>query len=141
MYRLEIMDKMIKAILSIECKHKKINNFNNGNHCPDCGNKIKISWITIRCQSCKAIRKVKIKNINEIVPLNKYCINCGSKKWFSICSDEINFSDRGYGIAIKEIIKEDNISDKSKTEVWVEKSEKLETKRYSNVIKSSKRFK
>jgi|GEM_PF-3270461 len=141
MYRLEIIDRMIKAILSNECNHTKINEFNTGSHCPDCGKIINISWITIRCQYCKKLRMAKISKDNRIIPQNKYCNSCASEKWFSIRSEKINFSERKYAIPVKEIIEEVDISGKSKTEVWVEQSDKSEIKRSSNVIKASKKFK
>lgn len=139
MYGLEIIDKVIKAVLSNECKHSHINQFNSGNHCPDCGNIVKISWFTIRCQQCKTLRMAKLVKPNEIKPLAKYCTGCGSEKWFSTHSDKLDFSERMYGISIKEAIVKEDASAQSKTDVWVEQG--TETKRFSNVIKASKRFK
>jgi hypothetical protein len=141
MYWLEIIDKMIEANLSNECKHIKVNRLNNGSHCPDCGKLIKISWIIVRCQSCKTLRMSKVKNHSEIVPLNRYCSNCGSTNWFSSRSDDLDNSERSYGIPVKEVMEGENIHNTSKTEIWVEQSEKSEIKHNSNVIKASKRFK
>jgi len=141
MNTLGIINKMIKAILSTECKHPHINQFNSGNHCPDCGQKINICWITIKCQQCKNLRMPKITADNKIVPLETYCTNCGSEKWFSNRTDKLNFSEYMYGIVLKEIVEEENRSVESTTAVWVEQTDKLETKPFNNVIKAYKRFK
>ncbi|MDD3014221.1 MAG: hypothetical protein PHC34_11010 [Candidatus Gastranaerophilales bacterium] len=141
MYAFEIIDKMINAILRNECKHPHINQFNSGNHCPDCGQKIKISWITIRCQQCKVLRMPKSNNYYEIVPLDKYCTNCGSERWFSNHSEKLDVSEYMYGISLKEVVEGENASVQSKTDVWVEQADKSGAKRFSNVIKASRKFK
>jgi len=141
MFVIEIIDKMIRELLHGECKHPHVNQFNSGNYCPDCGQKIQISYITIRCQQCKTLRMPKVTCQNEIIPLDKYCTNCNSEKWFSKRSEKINFSEHMYAMFLKEVVEEQNTPFQSKTDVWVEQADKSETKPYSNVIKASRRFK
>jgi hypothetical protein len=140
MCALRIINKMIKAILSSECRHPHINQFNSGNFCPDCGQKIKVNWITIKCQQCRSLRLLKLTNHNEIIPLDRYCTNCGSEKWFSTRTEKLNISEYMYGVLLKEVVEEENASVQSKTDVWVERADKLETKPFNNVIKASKKF-
>jgi hypothetical protein len=140
MYALEIINKMINALLGTKCNHPHMNQFNSGIHCPDCGEIINVSWITVRCQQCKALRMPKIINQNKVVPLEKYCTNCGSEKWFSSRSGNLNFSEYMYGISVKEVLEEDKTSEESKTDVWVEQSDKSETRHFNNVIKAAKKF-
>lgn len=135
----------IKKLFNRDCKHSSVNQFEKADFCPDCGNKIKLSWIVTRCQECRAVRMSKTDKHGNISPLQKFCTHCGSEKWFSEKSDKTGLSNSLYAVCIKEIVQEDDDiseefkkSDLNYTNVWVEGDNKLAFKPKRNIIKARK---
>lgn len=102
-----------------ECQHKKISPNIQEGYCPDCGKLIKNEWYITRCSCCGIKLKTNICN-NEIVPQDKYCINCGSNEYKIEKLDKISFININYAVLRKVIINEDRLA--NSIQFWEEKN-------------------
>ena len=59
----------------------------------------------LRCTCCNIKREGIIKN-NNIIPINKFCTNCGSNEFYIVKIKKINFIDLKYAILKKETKKD-----------------------------------
>lgn len=139
MSTLERLNQKFKLFLINKCNHQNVDQFSSNSHCPDCGQKIKISWIMLRCGNCKAPRMPLVDKRGKIVPKEKYCSKCGADVWFLSRAENLKFTEYKYGIIRKNVVTEESTSGKSRTDVWVE-GEPQEIKRSSNVIKAHEYF-
>lgn len=139
MSTLERLNQRFKIFLINKCNHHKVDQFNSKSHCPDCGQKIKISWIILRCGNCKTPRMPLVDKKGKISPKEKYCSVCGADMWFLSRTESLKFTEYKYGIIRKNVVTEERTSGKSRTDVWVE-GESQEIKRSSNVIKAKQWF-
>lgn len=110
----------------IKCTHKNALLYTNEGYCPDCGEYLVKNYYIVRCSRCDIKRQAKL-SFGEIVPLNKYCCNCGSKEYYIEKLDKVNFIDANYAIYLKEIA--DNIKIlHPEAQVWVEDENNFEDK-------------
>lgn len=110
---------VIFDFLNRECKHEKFSIDREIGYCPDCGELIENQWFMLRCSCCGVKHRAIVKN-GKIVPLEKFCENCGSKEFISEQIDRINFIDINYAVHIKKVIQNDV---KSFTQTWVDTKE------------------
>lgn len=101
-----------------KCSHKNALLNSNEGYCPDCGEYLKKNYYLVRCSRCDIKREAKLC-WGEIVPAQKYCLNCGESNYYIEKIDKVNFIDAQYAIYLKEI------ADKFQTlhpesQVWVE---------------------
>ena len=87
-----------------ECKHEKISADKDIGYCPDCGELIENQWFMMRCSCCGIKHKAIVKN-GKIVPLDKFCPNCGAKDFIVERVDKINFIDINYAVLVKVVVK------------------------------------
>lgn len=102
-----------------ECKHEKFPADKDIGYCPDCGELIENQWFLMRCACCGVKHKAVYKN-GKIVPIDKFCDNCGSKDFVVERVDKINFIDISYAVLIRTVITN---RIKEFTQSWVDSKE------------------
>ena len=139
MRMMKIIDKIFENLSASKCLHSGVNQFGNTHFCPDCGNKIMLSWYTVRCGNCKSLRMPKRNFFGRIMPLKKFCSICGAKEWYMNKSNVLDITESFYAIAHKEIFDKNSVENDN-TSVWVEQ-EKVGNmfKPGQNIIKAKKR--
>ena len=102
-----------------KCNHKKALLYTNQGYCPECGEYLVKNYYLIRCSRCDIKREAKI-SWGEVVPLNKFCCNCGCEEYYIEKLDKVNFIDAKYAVYLKEIA--DKMQDlHPEAQIWVEK--------------------
>ena len=86
-----------------QCKHENFPPDKEIGYCPDCGELIENQWFIVRCACCGVKHKAVIKN-GKIVPVEKFCHNCGGKGFIVERVNKINFIDINYAVLVKTII-------------------------------------
>lgn len=85
---------------SRQCKHENFPPDKDTGYCPDCGELIENRWFIVRCACCGVKHKAIIKN-GQIVPVEKFCHNCGGKNFIVERVNKINFIDINYAVLVK----------------------------------------
>lgn len=85
---------------SRQCKHENFPPDKDTGYCPDCGELIENRWFIVRCACCGVKHKAIIKN-GQIVPVEKFCHNCGGKDFIVERVNKINFIDINYAVLVK----------------------------------------
>lgn len=88
-----------------KCTHKNALLNSDKGYCPDCGQYLVKNYYLIRCSCCDIKREAKLY-WDEIVPVCKFCSNCGSEEYYIEQLDKVNFIDAAYAIYLKEIANE-----------------------------------
>lgn len=107
-----------------QCKHEKVSPGEDICYCPDCGELIENRWFITRCCCCGVKLKAIFKN-GKVVPEEKFCHNCGGKRYDVELVPKINFIDINYAVLVKTII-EPRIADMTQT--WIDMHEHLNIK-------------
>ncbi len=123
-------NNFIAKILRKKCKHKSVNEFNPVRYCPDCGKRIELEQIFVKCKKCNGFLVPKLNKVGDVLPLKKFCPNCGGAGWYSFKSAKLNSFLNLYSILIKRELDDDYFT--PKTNVWVEGERK------PNAIKKDK---
>ncbi len=84
-----------------KCSHKNALLNTKSGYCPDCGQYLEKNYYIVRCMGCGIKRNAKVY-LDEIVPTEKFCSNCGCRGYYIEKTDDINFIDANYAICIKE---------------------------------------
>jgi predicted RNA-binding Zn-ribbon protein involved in translation (DUF1610 family) len=124
----------------IKCTHRSVKNY-SCNFCPDCGQKVIVRWVSIKCRQCGHLRTAGNKNLNLIVPKKIFCCYCGSDKWSYQYYYDSNIPDKLREISLKQVVieKENPFKDNNinvDTKIWIEKPQNNQKKYKSNVIKA-----
>ena len=85
------------------CVHDKFSPYNDIGYCPECGELIENQWFIVRCACCGIKHKAIIKN-GQIVPVEKFCHNCGGRDFVAERVNKINFIDINYAVLVKKVI-------------------------------------
>ena len=85
---------------SRQCKHENFPPDKDTGYCPDCGELIENRWFIVRCACCGVKHKAIIKK-GQIVPVEKFCHNCGGKDFIVERVNKINFIDINYAVLVK----------------------------------------
>ena len=101
-----------------KCEHDAVNIHNNGDFCPDCGERIQISWYITRCTCCNARRKAYLYN-GQVLPMSKFCSKCGQKYVYVEKKHNVNYFDYEYAVIKKEVL--NDMKRVPYSQVWVEK--------------------
>jgi len=130
----------IENSLGIKCAHESVKN-DSCNFCPDCGKKVTVKWVSIKCKQCGHLRTALNKGLNSTK--KDFCCYCGSDKWAYQYYFDSNIPDKLREISVKQVVtvKENPFRDNAinfDTRVWVEKPAADEKKHRSNVIKARK---
>ena len=110
-----------------ECKHDKFLPDKEIGYCPDCGELIENQWFIMRCACCGIKHKAVYKS-GQIVPVEKFCHNCGNKDFTVERVNKINFIDINYAVLIKTVIP---VEERRYTQSW---SEPKETSNYTRKL-------
>jgi len=102
-----------------ECKHEKFPADRDIGYCPDCGELIENQWFITRCACCGVKHKAIYKQ-GKVVPVDKFCENCGSKEFVAERINKINFIDINYAVVVKTVISNEV---QSFTQSWVDSTE------------------
>lgn len=102
-----------------ECKHEKFSADRDIGYCPDCGELIENQWYIMRCACCGVKHRAIVKH-GKIVPLDKFCDNCGGKEFVAERVDKINFIDINYAVLVKAVVTNDV---QPFTQSWVDVTE------------------
>lgn len=102
-----------------ECKHEKFSADRDIGYCPDCGELIENQWYIMRCACCGVKHRAIVKH-GKIVPLDKFCDNCGGKEFVAERVDKINFIDINYAVLVKAVVTNDI---QPFTQSWVDVTE------------------
>lgn len=106
-----------------KCSHKNALLTSNEGYCPDCGEYLVKNYYIVRCLSCDIKREAKLC-WGEIMPLKRFCSNCGSSEYYIEKIDSVNFVDAQYAIYLKEIADEiKNLHPEA--QVWVENADEV----------------
>jgi len=106
-----------------KCSHKNALLHSNVGYCPDCGQYLIKNYYLVRCSRCDIKREAKLY-WGEIVPMEKFCSNCGCSEYYIEKLDSVNFIDAKYAIYLKEIANEiKNLH--PETQIWVDEGEIL----------------
>lgn len=112
-----ILFKILKN--KTKCSHKNALINSDEGYCPDCGQYLVKNYYIVRCAKCDIKREGKL-SWGEILPLEKYCSNCGSNDYYIEQIDKVNFIDAKYAIYLKEIASEYHTLH-PEVQVWVDK--------------------
>ena len=85
------INKKIKSLINdklLKCNHERINSINKLTFCPDCGQKIDLSWLVAECSHCKTIQETKYIWGKPFSKHSK-CPECKSKDYTIIRVREI----------------------------------------------------
>ena len=106
-----------------KCSHKNALLHSDSGYCPDCGQYLIKNYYLVRCSRCEIKREAKIC-WGEIVPMEKFCANCGSQEYYIEKIDSVNFIDAKYAIYLKEIANEmQNLH--PETQIWVDEGDNV----------------
>lgn len=103
-------------IFSKECMHQNVPIDVDLCYCPDCGELIENQWYLVRCASCGLKEMGTIKD-GEIIPLTKYCHNCGGQDYYIEKLDKIDCININYAVLKRVVIKNEI---QSYTQSWVD---------------------
>ncbi|MDY6310180.1 MAG: hypothetical protein SPL73_04165 [Cyanobacteriota bacterium] len=87
-----------------ECTHDKVSPDKDYSYCPDCGALIENQWFLVRCKSCGLKQVATIKD-GEIIPVDKFCRNCGGKDYTVERLEKIDCININYAVLLKAIVK------------------------------------
>ena len=102
-----------------ECRHEKFSADREVGYCPDCGELIENQWYIMRCSCCGVKHRAIVKH-GKIVPLEKFCENCGGREFVAERIDKINFIDINYAVLVKAVVTNDV---QPFTQSWVDVTE------------------
>lgn len=102
-----------------KCRHTNVAPNIDFGYCPDCGKAIKNEWYITRC-SCCGIKLTTIERDGEVLPINKFCTNCGSHDFTVEKLENISFSNINYAVLVRKEINRAN--SKTTTQFWQEKT-------------------
>lgn len=63
-----------------QCSHPQITPEIKAGYCPDCGEYVENHWYITKCKCC-GNKQITVIRGGFIVPLNRFCKNCGSHKF------------------------------------------------------------
>lgn len=89
---------------SKECSHEKVPLDVEYSYCPDCGELIENQWYLVRCASC-GLKEIAVVKNGEIMPLENFCHNCGSKDYTVERLEKIDCININYAVLVKAIAK------------------------------------
>lgn len=104
-----------------KCSHRKLTPLTFGDFCPDCGKKIEISWMILRCKCCNSKRKARVI-FNTIRPEDKFCSKCGDSECEIERKQTLEFFDVEFAVISK---KETGtpVKNREVLQIWIEKEE------------------
>lgn len=121
-----MIDLILKYLGLKSCTHPNVETNKVLSYCPDCGKLIHINWYIIRCRCCGK-KRIGIIRGNKIIPIARFCTNCGSEEYNVEKITNLNFFDMNYAIARKE--EESNLPQHEFTESWIDEKDIIDSLR------------
>ena len=106
-----------------KCSHRNALLTSDEGYCPDCGQYLIKNYYLVRCSRCEIKREAKLC-WGEVLPLNKFCSNCGCQEYYIEKLDSVSFIDAKYAVYVKEIAHELQTLH-PEVQIWVEEDEKI----------------
>ena len=119
-----MIDYILKFFKFKTCTHPNVETNKVLSYCPDCGKLIHINWYIIKCKCCGK-KRVGILRGNKVIPLARFCTNCGTEEYIVEKIENLNYFNMNYAIAKKE--EEITRLEHNYTETWVDESEIIES--------------
>lgn len=136
----------IEKFLGMECTHNSVKR-DGQKFCPDCGKKVTVKHVCIKCMECGHLRNPVKSDGQTIKPEKKYCSFCGSSQWTYQYYYDSTIPDKLREISVKQVIEDKenpfayNETDNF-TDIWIEPPVNNGKSYKSNVIKANRnRFK
>jgi len=129
----------ISKFLGVDCTHKSVRD-DRFKFCPDCGKKVVVKQVCIKCMECGRLRKAVKPDYKNILPAKKFCTFCGSSKWTYEYYYDANIPEKLREISVKQVTEDKenpfiyNHAD-NYTDIWIEKPQNESGYYKSNVIK------
>lgn len=118
-----MFDILLKFLNYSPCSHQNVETSKSLSYCPDCGKLIRTNWYIIRC-SCCGKKRIGLLKYGKIVPIAKFCTNCGTNEYEIEKLPHLNYFDINFAIAKQE--EEKNPEEHELTQTWCEEVEVLE---------------
>jgi hypothetical protein len=89
------------------CHHPKV--LQTGEYCGDCGHKIVIDWLFVRCAHCNTKRPPARKpgthnyKAEAVKPLHKFCKHCGTAEFITVKKSHIDAFELLFAVPAKHI--------------------------------------
>ena len=119
-----MIDYILKFFKFKTCTHPNVETNKVLSYCHDCGKLIHINWYIIKCKCCGK-KRVGILRGNKVIPLARFCTNCGTEEYIVEKIENLNYFNMNYAIAKKE--EEITRLEHNYTETWVDESEIIES--------------
>ncbi len=84
------------------CDHARAGLSKGKAFCPDCGYRVKLLWMQVKCRQCDSRRIPRKMFDGAIEPLHKYCRHCGSSEVRLVKKLKIDAHEVNYSVAVKE---------------------------------------
>ena len=108
------------------CSHPNVETNKVLSYCPDCGKLIRINWYIVKCHCCGK-KRIGIIRGNKVIPLSRFCTNCGDEEYNVEKINNINFFNMNYAVARKE--EENTVPSHECTQTWVDENDILDSLR------------
>lgn len=82
------------------CTHTKISVLNQGSHCPDCGEVVRLEWKQLQCVGCNS-KRVLTRSTVQPTPVDQYCRHCGESETTWVTKAQIEAYEILYSVAHK----------------------------------------
>ena len=119
-----MIDYILKFFGVKTCSHPNVETNKVLSYCPDCGKLIRINWYIIRCKCCGK-KRIGILRGNKVIPLARFCTNCGTEEYIIEKIENLNYFNMNYAIAKKE---EESIPyQHNYTETWIDEKDIIDS--------------
>ena len=99
-----------------KCTHSHVPIEEDYYYCPDCGELVENKWYLTRC-SCCGLKLPATAKDGEVMPLEKFCHNCGGKGYTLERIDKIDCININYAVLVREIV---NLEIPEYTQSWAD---------------------
>lgn len=107
---------MFNLFKAKKCSHPNLDMSSNFQYCQDCGEMVELSWHVLRCACCGKKREAK-SYLNEVKPVKRYCLCCGSKEFEVTKLDKVNYFDLRFAVLLKNDI---DYKGNEQIQLWVD---------------------
>jgi ribosomal protein S27AE len=94
---------MLDRLKHRDCEHSRVNH--SDTFCPDCGQKVLITWQFVRCKHCNARRLPRKLMDGKVKPIEKFCRRCGEAEFVTGEKAAVEVFEIVYCVAKKQVVK------------------------------------
>jgi len=92
-----------RHLIEDTCDHTQATLHSGKGFCRDCGQKVKLVWVQLRCQGCQSKRLITKTPLGSIEPVHRYCQHCGTAAVRTVKKADIAAHELIYSLGLKEI--------------------------------------